>query len=408
MPVQKSLLIAFLTALLIGGLALVSTVNSGTVKASTEVSGIINLDTTWTKANSPYELTRHMAVEEGVTLEIEPGVVLNLNEFYIQVNGTLIARGSSTDPIRLNGAGGGPIEFTESSTGWNSQAGTGSIIEYAIIDTRLRLGGGSPMINKNTITRSISVGGGSPIISKNSIDIVTGSDWLGRPSYPSVAISISNENTALIVDNDIFGDFYVAAVSIGNGSPTIQRNIISNSYGYGGDPGHTVAGITISGDSNPVIKQNTITKNANGISIYDSPTPTIVNNNIEDNTNYNLRISSNTQVNIDAANNWWGTTDTAEIDKKIWDYNDSDDFNTGKVNYTPFLTETNSQAMPDPNAPTPTLAPTSSPTASPSTSPTPSQEPQQTDQAEAIVGVAITAIVLGAGLGLLIYLIKRK
>ena len=97
-----------------------------------------------------------------------------------------------------------------------------------------------------------------------------------------------------------------------------------------------------------------------------------------------------------------GTTDIAEIDQKIWDYND--DFNLGKVNYVPFLTAANPQAMPDPNAPIPTL-PSTPP---PETTPTPSQEPQQADQTEAIIGAAIAAVVLSAGLGLLIYLIKRK
>jgi hypothetical protein len=39
---------------------------------------------------------------------------------------------------------------------------------------------------------------------------------------------------------------------------------------------------------------------------------------------------------------------------------------------------------------------------------TPSQEPQQTEQLDVIIGVAITVAVIGAGLGLLIYLMKRK
>jgi hypothetical protein len=52
---------------------------------------------------------------------------------------------------------------------------------------------------------------------------------------------------------------------------------------------------------------------------------------------------------------------------------------------------------------------TQSATPSPSTTPisTPYQEPQQTEQ-EIIIGAAIAAVVIGAGLGLLIYLIKRK
>jgi parallel beta-helix repeat protein len=385
----------------------------GAAQGYEEVSGIITSDTTWTKANSPYNLTGNMAINEEVTLTIEPGVTVNLNQYYIRVNGTLTARGTSTDKIHLND---GYLDFTASSAGWNEQTGTGSIIENAIVNSIISTTEVSLIINNNTITKSLSLAGGSPIIAKNSIDIVTGSDWLGRPVCPSNAISISdvfylsNENTAQVVDNTIVGDFDNAAIVVGNGSPTIERNIISNSYGYGGDPGYGQSGIIISGDAHPIIKQNTIKQCANGISISGSPTPTIVNNNIESITSFNLKMGSRT-VNVDAADNWWGTTDTAEIDEKIWDYND--DFDLGKVNYLPFLTAANPQAVPDMDAPTPTLTPnptltpTPPPTGSPSTSPTPSQEPQQTGQFQAIGGIAIATVVIGAGLGLLIYLTKR-
>jgi hypothetical protein len=60
--------------------------------------------------------------------------------------------------------------------------------------------------------------------------------------------------------------------------------------------------------------------------------------------------------------------------------------------------------------PTPSPAATPTPTA-PNMGPTspPSQEPALTqEQLETIIGVAIAAVVIGAGLGLLIYLIKRK
>lgn len=57
-----------------------------------------------------------------------------------------------------------------------------------------------------------------------------------------------------------------------------------------------------------------------------------------------------------------------------------------------------------------TIGESQTPTPSPATTltPVPSQEPQQTDQSEIIVGLAIAAAVVGAGLGLLVYLIKRK
>ena len=113
---RKSLLIAFLTAIMIGGLTLVSIVHIGTVQASTNVTGIINSDTTWTKANSLYTLTGPVAVNSGVALTIEAGVTVNLNSYYIQVNGILVARGSGANQIYIND---GQNTFTQHSNSWN-------------------------------------------------------------------------------------------------------------------------------------------------------------------------------------------------------------------------------------------------------------------------------------------------
>ncbi len=66
------------------------------------------------------------------------------------------------------------------------------------------------------------------------------------------------------------------------------------------------------------------------------------------------------------------------------------------------------------NTKTITVGESQTPTPSPETTPTPTptitpyQEPQQTEPFEAILDVAIVVAVFGAGLGLLIYLIKRK
>jgi len=61
------------------------------------------------------------------------------------------------------------------------------------------------------------------------------------------------------------------------------------------------------------------------------------------------------------------------------------------------------------NTQTITIGESQTPTSSPATTPTPtpSEEPQLAEQ-EIIIGVAIAAAVIGAGLSLLIYLIKRK
>ncbi len=120
-----AILLAFLlTSLMIGSAKLEF------ARASTPVIGIINSDTTWTEENSPYSLNGPTAVNLGTTLTIEPGVTVNFNGYYIQVNGTFVASGSNSDKITFND---GKITLTYVSNGWDAQTGSGSRIENSIL-----------------------------------------------------------------------------------------------------------------------------------------------------------------------------------------------------------------------------------------------------------------------------------
>ncbi|MEZ4833992.1 MAG: hypothetical protein R2873_18755 [Caldilineaceae bacterium] len=68
--------------------------------AATNVSGPITTNTTWTLANSPYIVTDDVTVEAGVTLTIQPGVVVKFDSGTdeLWVNGTLIADASGGSP----------------------------------------------------------------------------------------------------------------------------------------------------------------------------------------------------------------------------------------------------------------------------------------------------------------------
>jgi hypothetical protein len=106
--------------------------------AATAVSGAISAHTTWTLAQSPYQVTADVSVENGATLSIEAGVVVTFDaaKNLIVTNGALAARGTAGQPIvftsTLDAAGSTPapgdwgqIRFLD---GTND---TATIIEHA-------------------------------------------------------------------------------------------------------------------------------------------------------------------------------------------------------------------------------------------------------------------------------------
>ena len=417
----KSPLIAFLIVLMISGLAFVGSshfVAAQSYANAVNVSGTITSDTTWAFTNSNYyNFTGDVTVANGVTLTIEPGASIRVNTVYtLQVDGTVHAVGTSNDPIAFGTTVsdnyiGGTITFSQSSNSWNAETGSGCIIQNAefspsfyinIINTspdisqnqfygNIAVSGGSPVISNNTLNTQgghqwgdiVSVNGGSPLISNNTISGLAANG--NGPSTPG-GVSLEGTNNALVTDNQFNGDFSTAAIVISSGTPLIERNFITSDTVIDGvNYNNAPVGMTIYGDASPVIENNTIAENAIGLNIYDSsgsPSPTITNNNIEGNTQYNIYLGEqgvlgSTAGNINAANNWWGTTDTSIINQTIYDNKNNN--NLGTVTFTPILTSMNPDAAPNPNAPITTLSPTltSSPVPSSTSTGSPATSPNQ-------------------------------
>ena len=95
----------FINVLFIAAVLLVAT----SAYAQTNVDGNISTNTTWTLSGSPYIVISPVIVEEGVTLTIEPGVIVRFNRNpwdsigyesgYLRVRGYLVALGTETDSI---------------------------------------------------------------------------------------------------------------------------------------------------------------------------------------------------------------------------------------------------------------------------------------------------------------------
>ena len=70
------------------------------VLASTNISSSITTDTTWALVGSPYILEISPSINSGVTLTIEPGVVVKAkSDKSIKIKGTLVANGTAENPI---------------------------------------------------------------------------------------------------------------------------------------------------------------------------------------------------------------------------------------------------------------------------------------------------------------------
>jgi hypothetical protein len=366
---KKALLTLFFTLIV----ASVITVQPSTQQTSKEVKGIIDSNTVWTKANSPYTLTAPVAVNTGVTLTIEPGVRVNLNNFYIQVNGTLIAKGTPAELIQFNGDGS--IRFTQASKSWNEQTGSGCIIQNANVSlVSVQINDASPKIDSSFLTGGVGIDGGSPIISNNKLQFFGRGDIIGvgkgspiiisndfsdlrfgdmGNSYTGYGIMMENASNARILNN-VFHNLAYTSIVAGTSTALIENNDMMNG---------------IDGGATLIIRKNTL----GGSIVNPSSSSIIVYNNI---LSGGIELRGSGDVN--ASYNWWGTTDTSEIDRRIVDFND--DFNLGKVNYIPFLTEANTDAMPIPNAPIPTPNVTVMPSAYPTSVPSnlPSQSPSAT------------------------------
>ncbi|MBI5208242.1 MAG: hypothetical protein HY934_10725, partial [Candidatus Firestonebacteria bacterium] len=359
--------------------------------------GILNTDTTW--LSNTYTIIRdNVIIPKNIVLTIEPGAVISFDgEYYIQVEGELIAQGSPTKLIRFTSNKDSPshgdwkyIRFESSSIDADVYFQniyyyysdyfyiSGSIISYAEIS----FGGGiqtvssSPYIANNWIHFSSAIppygysgaavweyNNNSPGIIKNNIiedNFMSGIAIInqGARVLDNVICRNKNENAgglliensdAIIEGNTINNNVssYCGGIAINSSSPDIKYNLIINNMlvspiSNDNNTKLSSSAIVFSNNSaakincNSIMNNMSFAKEESSALFFDRDSiGTINNNNIYNSTKYEIYLNSDAKNNIDAANNFWNTTDTTIINKRLWDNNDN--INIGQINFYPYL-----------------------------------------------------------------------
>jgi parallel beta-helix repeat protein len=245
-PPQFKLLLQCLLAY-----AIISNTSSPEVKADVSVPSSISANTTWTPTGNPYIIQYHdVTIEAGVTLTIEPGVVVKFGQSdSLYVNGDVVANGTAETEIVFTSmnddsdgqdTNGDGISSTPAANDWGglsfANTCTGSLLNHVVV----RYGG-----------REWSF----PL-------------WA---SAPALYVATSN----LTVSNSTITENGTMGVRVDQCNPIIQNNTISNN---GGD------GIYLY-NASPTISGNVIASNAgNGIAAHGSSNPQILGNSIEGNS----------------------------------------------------------------------------------------------------------------------------
>lgn len=227
-----------------------------------------------------------------------------------------------------------------------------------------------------TITNStISNNSGDTIISigsyeAESIVTIDNNEIIRNSSATAIRLSCKNAN---IRKNKIMNNS--ASIYLDHcTSAAISHNIITQNNGairvigliYNVNIDHNLikgntGGIEAQCQGTVSITYNTITNNSgSGVSGSGASIKTISNCNIHDNTDYDVYSYSSSMVTIggnrdlQATNNWWGTTDPLKISEHIYDHFDNPGLD--KVVFHPYLTTPVPDAGPSEEKPQPALA----------------------------------------------------
>ena len=265
-------------------------------------------------------------VPPGVTLTIQPATTVKFKRidetsdrnlfdvespYYPQaeliIRGRIIARGTKKEPIVFTSA-----EIDARPADWGAINLLGSddnIIEYVKIlfaYNGIHAHGSTADVAHSQFANN-GVG-----ISFKSEEETPGVPWFGRRSDLTITDNLFYRNKG--------------GVGFRNSDARISHNEMKNNKFFGIWPKENVKA---------VVTFNEITDNKKGVILYQTRGLNLTNNNIYDNTGYNIAVAEAQDFDIDASQNWFGTINEQKIEELIFDHQDDPDL--GEVKIKPIL-----------------------------------------------------------------------
>ena len=316
----------------------------------TVAPSVIDQDTVWYENQSPIALGQDTVVLPGATLSVCAGVRVEAAsgaDIALYVRGFLDVRGTQSAPVVFTSGAASPVSggewlgiLIDGLLGGGGDV-RGAIIEYADTGLGAYSTATASTIVVDCVFRNNHVG----LSGNNGSDgtVVEGSSFLDNQVGANTAsvyrdCLFSGNATALYTEAEV--DIFDSVVT-GNGVglrgslKTIQGCLIAN---------NSVVGVEVDAVDGTELLFNSITANGTGVLVvrgFGLFSPAMSENTICDNTVFDLTLD--TFLTVDATDNWWCTTDEAEISSRIYDV--YDDASLGDVQFVPFLT------APSPDAP---------------------------------------------------------
>ncbi|HPH82950.1 MAG TPA: T9SS type A sorting domain-containing protein [Flavobacteriales bacterium] len=359
------------------------------VSAQTAVSGGIYTNTTWTLANSPYLMTNNIVVFPGVTLTIEPGVEVRVKEnggsgtqYYLETRGTINMVGTSDAPITFRadtalttiGAWQGIIIKNSQGASINYNYvnianAVSSFVYDGSVPSLIQLNKCNFSYNANAVVVGID------LIAEDCVFLGNETAIYGWANFTFRNCVFDDNNSALfiyassldmnncVVRNNSLG----IGINSGSINGTLVRNTLfeNNILAYTNANNGLIDSCTFIGNTDAVTNTTYLTvtnstfnnngtalqvgfgsqvndclieQNQTGVAFgpisFGQPMPVIENNRICSNALYN--IDNRTDLNIFIPTNCFCTTDSTEIETKIFD--GYDDITKGLVGYAIFDT----------------------------------------------------------------------